>query len=516
MRKIRIGNDIRLKLRIEPNTEAGFDKIDEFDQSNVKQLRCYLINTSICTCGQKDPGPRPFKRVGFPEFYHPEHHNINNCGFPSYHMLPANMPNYDRFEPDFHDFHWWPGYRGFGFRPEHFHDHCCHIQHGPRPKPSLCGFYPWNWYWEHDCFDTCCGCGNNPLAPCDPSIPRNLYDRVDHPWVPTHVPPCAKAYHPEPEPYDIFGHMMRDHRHPNPCCPVYLADSQVLPTKNTLTCFFPAVQQGMCGEYKLVVVLTVFEQGWGRHNLRTYTIDKGVVFELVDEGGESGDIYLDVDDTGDDENLIDSIWTEEDEYTIATNSSVPLGGFDLFDKQYNIYLKLKDGSVVLYNGQNPNVPKLVFHSDDEEALEVEKDATLKGKDFEEVLRKTHVTVSDKNNEVSYTFIVNVKKIDTIKIGFMDYDSINALDVNDPNLAEYDVKAISYSVPNMVDGDYLWVVSQRRVHYIKSIEPERDLVSELSSGIRVPMLNAVIKDGYFCYRSVSPILAGEMNIKIKFA
>ena len=29
-------------------------------------------------------------------------------------------------------------------------------------------------------------------------------------------------------------------------------------------------------------------------------------------------------------------------------------------------------------------------------------------------------------------------------------------------------------------------------------------------------DAVIKDGYFCYRSVSPILAGEMNIKIKFA
>jgi hypothetical protein len=113
---------------------------------------------------------------------------------------------------------------------------------------------------------------------------------------------------------------MADHRHPSPFCPFYLADAQVLPVKNTLTCFFPAVQQGLCGEYKLVVVLTVFEQGWGRHNLRTYTVDKGPVFELVDEGGESGDIYLDVDDTGASENLIDSIWAEENEYTIATNS----------------------------------------------------------------------------------------------------------------------------------------------------------------------------------------------------
>jgi hypothetical protein len=272
----------------------------------------------------------------------------------------------------------------------------------------------------------------------------------------------------------------------------------------------------MCGEYKLVVVLTVFEQGWGRHNLRTYTIDKGVVFELVDEGGESGDIYLDVDDTGDDENLIDSIWTEEAEYTIATNSQVLLGGYDLYDKQYNIYLKLKDGSIVLYNGNNPNIAKLTFTSDDEEALTVDKNGTLHGMDFDEVLRETHVTVADKNNTVSYTFTVNVKKIDTIKIGFLENSNIEALDVNDTDLNEYDVKAISYSIPNSIDGDYLWVVSQRRIHYIKSIEPERDLVSELSSGIRVPMLNAVIKDGYFCYRSVSPILAGEMNIKIKFA
>lgn len=511
MRKIRIGNDIRLKLKIEPNTQAGFDKIDEFDQSSVKQLRCYLINTSICNCGKED-GPKPFKRVGFPEFYHPSHHNINNCGFPSYHMKPANMCNYDRFEPDFHDFHWWPGYRGFGLRPERFHDHCCHIQHGPRPKPSCCGFGWWDNCWrdhhspffDYHCFDDCCG------------------PHCDHCWEPFNPqvcpcdPPCEHPHHPEPEPYDITGRPAEWHFHQNMCWPIYLADSQVLPTKNTLTCFFPAVQQGMCGEYKLVVVLTVFEQGWGRHNLRTYTIDKGLVFELVDEGGESGDIYLDVDDTGDDENLIDSIWTEEAEYTIATNSQVLLGGYDLYDKQYNIYLKLKDGSVVLYNGNNPNIAKLTFTSDDEEALTVDKDGTLHGMDFDEVLRETHVTVADKNNTVSYTFTVNVKKIDTIKIGFLDNSNIELLDVNDSDLNEYDVKAISYSIPNSIDGDYLWVVSQRRIHYIKSIEPEMDLVSELSSGIRVPMINGVIKDGYYCYRSVSPILAGQMNIKIKFA
>jgi len=55
----------------------------------------------------------------------------------------------------------------------------------------------------------------------------------------------------------------------------------------------------MCGIYKLVVVLTVFEQGWGRHNLRTYTIDKGDVFELVDDNtGDSEAITINIDDNG--------------------------------------------------------------------------------------------------------------------------------------------------------------------------------------------------------------------------
>lgn len=228
MRKIRIGNDIRLKLKIEPNTQAGFDKIDEFDQSSVKQLRCYLINTTYFRRKKDDIGPKPFIRVGFPEFYQPTPNNINNAGFPSYYMKPANMYNYDRFAPDFHDFHWWPGYRGFGLHPEHFHDHCPHLWHGPRPKPSHCGFEPW-------------------CNPIDPHIGHE------------HVPACAQPHHPEPEPYDIYGRPAEDHRHPNPFLPYYLADSQVTNVKNVITCMFPAVQQKLCGTYKLVVILTVFE-----------------------------------------------------------------------------------------------------------------------------------------------------------------------------------------------------------------------------------------------------------------
>ena len=484
MRKIRIGNDIRLKLKIEPNTQAGFDKIDEFDQSSVKQLKCYLINTSYFR-PSREVGPKPFLKVGFPEFYHPSKCNINNAGFPSYHMRPANLCNYDRFEPDFHDFHWWPGYRGFGLHPEHFHDHCPHLWHGPKPKPSCCGFN----------------------CTCDPHIGH------------TYVPACEQPYFPKNEPYDIYGRPVEDHSHQNPLMPYYLADSQVLNEKNTLTCLFPAVQQMLCGTYKLVVVMTVFEQGWGRHNLRTYTIDKGDIFELVDdETGESGNIYINVDSTGKRENLIDSLYTEHETYTIATESEVPVGGLDLYDNVYNIYMTLKDGSLVIYDGKNPNLGQLVFTSGDEEILKVGKDGTLHGLYYtgQEASRQTTVSISDIDGNVHYNFTVIVKKIDSIRIGFDPESDVQNVRMDSANFCDFDNHVVSYTVNNPEDGRYLYLFSQRRIHYVQSLDDNDDLVSQLSSGIRIPMMNAVIKDNRFCYRSVAPILSGNMKFKIVFA
>jgi hypothetical protein len=151
----------------------------------------------------KDGKPAPFKRVGFPEFFRPDHHNINNAGYPSYYMEPANVHNYDRFIPDFHDYHWWPGYRGFGLRPERFHDWCPHVHHGPHPYPC-------------------------PIDPFNPRMHHPYYELIDpvvsqpgHPG----VPPCEEPFHPFNEPYDIFMKPMADHSHQSPWNHYYLADS---------------------------------------------------------------------------------------------------------------------------------------------------------------------------------------------------------------------------------------------------------------------------------------------------
>jgi hypothetical protein len=265
--------------------------------------------------------------------------------------------------------------------------------------------------------------------------------------------------------------------------------------------------------------MTVYEHGWGRHNLRTYTVDKCEVFELVDNGGESGNIYIGVDSSGERENLIDSITTESKSYTLSTDMDLPIGGFDIFDNPYNIYLNLKDGTLAIYNGKNPNIGQLIFTSSDESALTIDSTGTMHSYDYDgqDADRQVTVTVSDIDNNVSCTFTVTIKKVDSIRMGFDLQPNVQAVDINGSNFKEYDIRALNHVLQNPESGRYLYVFSQRRIHYIKSVVDGNDIVAELSSGIRVPMMNAVVRDGYFCYRSVSPILAdNEVRIKIKFA
>ena len=494
MRKIRIGNDIRLKLKIktirDQNLE-GFENfdwntIDDFDQSNVKQLRCYLINTSFFECNCQ-PECKKHQRIGFPDFYHPTANNIHNCGFPHYHMAPANMCNYDKFSPDFHDYHWWPGYRGFGIYPEHFHEYCGHMHwHGTKPSH----FYP-HCHNHHEPFFH--GYDHHGIAHCKPE-------------------PFDQWLHPEYVPADVFGKENVVLNHPHPYEPYYLADSQVLNEKNTLTCMFPAVHQKMCGTYKLVVVLTVFEQGWGRHNLRTYTIDKGDVFELVDEGGESGAITIDTDSTGEKENVITGIYSESDSYTMAADSTLPLGDLDAEDKPYNVYVTLADGSTAIYNPYDWHLNELIFESENPEVVSVDPHTgELTAHEVEEdTIVRINVKDAD-DGSIEYSFTVMVKPMYVIKIGFSPISNVDEMTSDNERLHNFNGKNNVFSPINQYDGDYLWIFSQRRINYIKSIEDNEIKVSELSSGFSYDK-----KDNYYCYRSVAPILSGRMNIKVKFA
>jgi len=440
MRKIRIGNDIRLILNINTTSTIVEDDgtqynitVNDLDMTNIKQVRCYLINTP------KKEDRKKFKRVGFPEMYSPTAYNINNSGFPSYHMEPANVCNYDRFAPDFHDFHWWPGFRGFGICPERFHDHCGHsLWHGPHP--------------EHD-----------------------------------HFP----------------GHW-------------YLADSWVLNEKNTLACMFPAIDQIMCGTYKLVVVITVFQKGWGKHNLRTYTIDKGDVFQLVDEGGESGPITIDVDTKGDDrKNMpeIEAIYTTQfsnECYTLVMGQDLRIGEQDVNESEYRIYVKLKDGSTLLYNPLDWKYDNLKFESPSC-AVTVDKNGTLHAHCLTDPICIT-VSYGEGRSKVQTSFCVKVDPVIPLYVGFSTDGSFNNISKDKDNWYKgediWDVKKRQaldgvIDIHNPLCGGYLYIMSQRKIKYIKSFG--EDIVS---SSVRFPVVPGNKKvDNYFVYRSVAPIVGG---------
>ena len=63
----------------------------------------------------------------------------------------------------------------------------------------------------------------------------------------------------------------------------YLASSRVISGSKQIEMYFPAADQRSFGEYIVLIVITVYEPGWGSNNLRTFTINKGVQFEIVDE-----------------------------------------------------------------------------------------------------------------------------------------------------------------------------------------------------------------------------------------
>ncbi len=149
----------------------------------------------------------------------------------------------------------------------------------------------------------------------------------------------------------------------------------------------------MLGTYKLVVVVVTFEPGWGRTDLRTYTIDYGSVLELVDsDQAVSGDITIDVDtDTMQYSNVVDIKAVNKTLY-MKTEDTLCLGEMDSKSHYYEIKVQLENGSVVTYNPYNWPYEKLVFSSNKTDInIYAEKDEAIKnieisqatGDDFDE-------------------------------------------------------------------------------------------------------------------------------------
>ena len=464
MQRIRIGNDVRLNLTLRgPRT---------YDQANIKQLKCYLINTSMldyfpvdCFCSKHVHGCGCVN---------------DRCGHPKYHALP-HCRYYD----------------------------CCH-----------------NDFYHYGCFRHCSHDFHCMLDPhgCNPAAGPGI------------LPPKYN------KPYDAVN-----------CCAcedfTYLAYSRVLPKANSIQCYFPAKDQMFCGVYKLVVQAMIYEPGWGRTDLHTYTMDYGNVLQLVDDkSGASGDITLDVDkDDLMNKNIL-SIRVKND-LNMYGNTSIRLGELDTRDHQYYIEVELENGSVLEYTPDNWPYELLDFHAAKTGVITIDQHTGLiKALDQNDTV-STYVTVSAKNNEVSTGFNVTVVGGDYDYIGFLpvrpfpenmeddykygfnrkdqsfetkDQEAFNAVGVENVNLAlltKVDSLTEATTVENDTDGQYLWIVTRQPILYAANINTQG--VGNVGAATYIPLTKPQQKlnDSRYYYCCPNPmkrnISTGGSTVYVKF-
>lgn len=422
---IRIGNDIKLNLTIISNKD--------FNQANIKQLKCFLINTTLdkCTDGCRDcHWHKRFPREPFPQYYTPTPHALHTCGKPGYffHPVPSKC-EYDLFGRWFHDYHVWPGYNGFGVRPGKFSADPGYIM--PLIPAKEC----------------CC---------CD-----------------------------------------KDN--------IFLAPHKIVDGSNKIEVYFPARDQRMCGSYKLVVVVTTYESGWGRTNLHTYTIDKGDVFTLVDdEHGMSGNISINLDTNQIENHNVVKVEPVFDTIYLQSNSYLHINSLDIQNTLYKLIATLDDDSKVQYNPNSWEYDKLAFTSSNPQALSVRSGGTLVSAVVNE---DTEVTVTVTNpNSISLigTFNVVVKTPAAGYIGFAS--TASAADLQISSLTEVDNVFGNHTVTNSTTGNYLWICSPKRVSDVNS------------SLFDVPIASVEEKtiDGitYYCYHCPNALIATTFDISIE--
>ena len=458
MQRIRIGNDVRLNLTLRgPRT---------YDQANIKQLKCYLINTSMldyfpvdCFCSKHVHGCGCVN---------------DRCGHPKYHALP-HCRYYDCCHNDF------------------YHPYCCHD------------------YFHHCSHDFHCmldphGC--NPAA--GPGVLPPKYNK----------------------PYDAVN-----------CCAcedfTYLAYSRVLPKANSIQCYFPAKDQMFCGVYKLVVQAMIYEPGWGRTDIHTYTMDYGDVFQLVDDKtGASGDITIDA-DTDDIENKnIIAMRIKTKDLAMYGNTKLNLGEKDVRDHKYVIEVDLENGSTVEYNPSNWPYETIEFMPMKSDVIEIDQSTGTIHSFEQDETNSTIVIATAKNNGVKVTFTVTVIGGDYDYIGYLpvrpfskemedDYryhfdrddqgfENDEQENVTKVGVGHVDTNLLTKSkdlskgvtIENDIDGQYLWIVTRRPIEYAANIDA--GIASNMVPTFSIPLTTPQKKynDEKYYYCCPNPIKANK--------
>lgn len=292
--------------------------------------------------------------------------------------------------------------------------------------------------------------------------------------------------------------------------PVYLAPSLLTEEENGAEAYFPAHDQIMCGPYKMVVVLVMYESGWGKHNLHTYTIDYGTLFNIVDDQtGIDGNIVI----NGDTGELIGAkilrMYFEEQDYYVSGNSQLNLGtDQDLRDKFYKLYTVMDNGSVIEYRYTMFTDSELEFTSSDPIITVTNEGSLIIGNITEN--KTVVITAKDLNSEATASCTIHIDSTASQEyIGFAPTNDVNQLDFNAtdsegrPLFKSVDKLTGNQHVENYNDGYYLWICSKT---------PIKDVQCKMFD---VPISDAAIdSEGHYCYYCLNPLIATDFDFTIE--
>lgn len=437
--KVRIGNDIKLNLTLKGNRN--------YNRANIKQLRCYFINTSLCDmCFPFGLGSCPNKCC---HRYHECPCNTCNCckWHHKYPLTPCN-PAHGRgpLPPKHGDCCNCCGdkYNRFGGCTKCFHGHCCG-----------------NW-------SECCGC-------CDFDAKFYPYFRPGH--------------------NDVIQPMFDSEFK-------FLAPSRVLEGQNRIETYFPACEQFACGDYKLVVVVVMYESGWGKCDLHTYTIDYGYVVTLVDdESAPQGDLVINV-DTGEIEgNKTSDINMASTDYVMNQNTSMSLSQKDINGSTYALNIYYESGWSTVYDPNTWDGEDMTFTSSNTDVLTV--DPTTGQLVAKTVNQDTVVTITVTIGNKTTSFRVTVKAAGADYIGFVTTTDPNEAItyVNDTNYFKpYDYSKTN-NIENKTHGAYMWFICR-----MPQITPVID-------GFNIPLNGPYsVGNNMYAFYSPKPQIATNWNVK----
>lgn len=201
----------------------------------------------------------------------------------------------------------------------------------------------------------------------------------------------------------------------------FLAPSRLLAEQNRIEAYFPAKAQHQIGEYKFVIVLTIYQPGWCEDNLRTITLDEGVIFALTsDDRDTDTDTIIDLDIA-----YIKSI-TVPDEFKLENELQINIGKLDYNDVPYIITLNYSDGS-------NKSVTASEFNNllntsiDGNSGISIDENGQITRTDkFKDINTEITYYLKEDPSIVATMQVVSVGKWHTI-----EYNHLNVIEVNGP-------------------------------------------------------------------------------------